>query len=81
MDRKCSVNSKNKTNEKGISHYSLLSMIRHVLERHGGMVDVDETAKTIVLKIPAGKKEACYADLGGMLDAVKPFVCLCPANH
>jgi hypothetical protein len=81
MGGKHSVSSKKKMNEKGISHYSLLSIIRDVLERHGGSIDVDENAKAIVFKIPAEKKAACYAELGGMLDAVKAFVCLCPANH
>ena len=67
--------------KKGLSHYSLLSIIRDVLERHGGIIDVDENAKSIVFRIPSGQKAACYKELGGMLDAVKPFVCLAPSNH
>lgn len=81
MDGKRSVSSVKEISEKGISHYSLLSIIRDVLERHGGIIEVDENAKSIVFKIPPGKKEACYEELGGMLDAVKPFVCLFPSNH
>ena len=81
MDGKRSVSSKKKRTKKGLSQYTLLSIIRDVLERHGGIIEVDETAKAIVFRIPPEKKKACYAELGGMLDAVKPFVCLAPSNH
>ena len=81
MDGKRSVSSAREINKKGMSHYTLLSIIRDVLARHGGTIEAGENAKTIVFKIPPGKKEACYEELGEMLDAVKPFVCLFPSNH
>ena len=80
MDGKCSVSRMKEISKKGISYYSLLCIIRHVLERHGGIVEVDENTQSMVFKIPPSKKKACYEELGGMLDAVKSFVCLVPSN-
>ena len=61
-------------NNKGTSYFLLLMHIRAVLEKHGGVMRVDENPYTIVLSIPHDRKEACYGELEGMLDAIKRFI-------
>jgi hypothetical protein len=81
MNRRSGVSSKNESQGKGASYFSLLGIIRSVLEKHGGTMKVDEDTNTIVLSIPPDKKEACYRALEGMLDEVKLFVRLLPFQN
>ena len=70
--------SKKNTQEKGASYYSLLGIIRNILEKNGGTMKVDEDSATILLSIPPEKKESCYRQLEEMLDEIKLFVRLLP---
>jgi hypothetical protein len=81
MDGESGVSVKNDIQGKGASYYSLLGIIRSVLEKHGGTMKVDEDTNTIVLSIPRDKKKACYQALEGMLDEIKLFVRLVPFQN
>jgi hypothetical protein len=78
MDRTRRINSRN---NKGASHFLLLTHLRAVVEKHGGAMRVDENPYTIVLTIPHHRKEACFYELEGMLDSIKQFVRLVPTSR
>ena len=60
MTRTSGVSSKKDTQGKGASYYSLLGIIRSVLEKNGGTMKLDEDTNTILLSIPPDKKEPCW---------------------
>ena len=49
-----------------ISKLAFLCVVRDVLEKYGGSMNLDEK-HNIVLSIPQSKKAACFAELDGMI--------------
>jgi len=59
------------TNEKTRLHALSLYLIRSIVERHGGTIDVDLETDTINIDVPKNEEDACALELeeqvGGMI--------------
>ena len=49
--------------EPGRSRLLFLCLVRLIVEKHGGHLDINEKNNTFVVNIPENKKEACFKEL------------------
>ncbi len=59
--------------EKGNSYFLLLYLIRSVVEKHGGHMEIDENAGTYTVTISEGRKAACLRELKETIGPSKPL--------
>ncbi|MBW2109498.1 MAG: hypothetical protein JRI36_12660 [Deltaproteobacteria bacterium] len=72
MDKKGSPEL-NGPQEKGSSHFLLLCLIRTVVERHGGHMEVNEGDETFTISIPESKKADCFRELEEIIGPGEPL--------
>ncbi len=59
--------------EKGRSRFLLLSLIRTVVEKHGGDMEIDEENNTFTVTIPESRKAGCFQELEEIIGPCKPL--------
>ena len=63
--------------EQGRSRLLLLCLVRAVVEKHGGHLEIDDEANTFTVSIPESRKTACFKELQ---DAVGPVKQVCESS-
>ncbi len=58
--------------ERG-AHLLLMRLVRDVVEKHGGSMEIDPKSNTAVLGIPDSKKAACFEELEEIIGRSEPF--------
>ena len=59
--------------EKGSSHFLLLSLVRAVVKKHGGRVELDEKTNSFTVTISETQKAACFRELINIIGPSKPL--------
>ncbi len=59
--------------EKGSSHFLLLSLVRIVVEKHGGSMEIDQETNSFTVTISETQKAACFEELEGIIGPSKPL--------
>lgn len=59
--------------EKGSSHFLLLSLVRTVVEKHGGSMEIDQKTNSFTVTISESQKAACFRELEKIIGPSKPL--------
>ncbi len=59
--------------EKGNSYFLLLGLVRAIVEKYGGHMEVDEKNNSFTLCVPGKNKDACFKELEEIIPLTEPL--------
>ncbi len=72
------MNTTEMLSERARVHALFMCILRTVVEKHGGTIEIDPVAQHPIISIPETSKFACFEELGELLAPGTPLNCLIP---